>query len=65
MRFEKTLETDTRCRGSPGPESASGSDREHLPEKVEPEMTYRNANIRWRAAARLTGDDPDSGGSVM
>lgn len=65
LRFEKVPETETRFRGNHGQEAASGSDRENLPEKVEPEVTYRDASIRWRAAARLTGDGPESGRPPM
>jgi hypothetical protein len=31
----------------------SGSERENLPEEVEPGVTYRDVRIRWRAAARM------------
>jgi hypothetical protein len=33
------------------------SERENLPDEVEPRVTYRNVSVRWRLAARL--DDPD------
>jgi hypothetical protein len=38
----------------------SVSERENLPDELEPGVTYRNFAIRWRAAARL--EDPDSRG---
>lgn len=34
-------------------ETASGSERENLPEQVEPGVVYRDVEIRWRASARL------------
>lgn len=39
-------------------ETASGSERQNLPDEVEPEVTYRDVRVRWRAAARLK--DPAS-----
>jgi hypothetical protein len=34
-------------------ETASGSERQNLPDEVEPGTTYRDVRVRWRAAARL------------
>jgi hypothetical protein len=34
-------------------QSTSGSERQNLPEEVEPGVTYRDVRVRWRAAARL------------
>lgn len=34
-------------------ETASGSERENLPDEVQPGVTYRDVSVRWRAAARL------------
>jgi hypothetical protein len=33
------------------------SERDNLPDEVEPGVTYRDVSVRWRLAARL--DDPD------
>jgi hypothetical protein len=33
--------------------------RENLPDEVEPGVTYRDVEVRWRLAARL--EDPDDG----
>jgi hypothetical protein len=43
-------------------ETASGSERQNLPDEVEPGVTYRDVSVRWRAAARLRRkpDQPDS-----
>jgi hypothetical protein len=35
----------------------SVSERENLPDELQPGITYRNVSVRWRLAARL--DDPD------
>jgi hypothetical protein len=34
-------------------QTTSGSERQNLPEEVEPGVTYRDVRVRWRAAARL------------
>jgi hypothetical protein len=34
-------------------ETTSGSERENLPNEVEPGVTYRDVKVRWRTAARL------------
>ncbi len=34
-------------------ETASGSERQNLPDEVEPGITYRDVRVHWRAAARL------------
>jgi hypothetical protein len=57
LRFKKTPKTDIRFRGEPEIESGSGSKRENLPDKVEPDVTYRDVHIRWGAAAKLKPPD--------
>jgi hypothetical protein len=39
-------------------QTASGSERQNLPDEVEPGVTYRDVRVRWRAAARL--EEPGS-----
>jgi hypothetical protein len=59
LRFDEPPETEVRFFGEPGHESASGSDRTNLPEKVEPGVTYRDVRVDYRLASRLaakTGD---------
>ncbi len=34
-------------------QTSSGSERQNLPDEVEPGVTYRDVRVRWRAAARL------------
>lgn len=41
-------------------QTASGSERQNLPDEVEPGVTYQDAHVRWRAAARL--EEPGSPG---
>jgi hypothetical protein len=53
LRFHEPPETEVRFSGEPGHESESGSDRTHLPEKVEPGVTYRDVRIDYRLANRL------------
>jgi hypothetical protein len=36
-------------------EGGSHTERENLPDEVEPGVTYRDVRVRWRAAARLKG----------
>jgi hypothetical protein len=40
-------------RGQEAVETASGSERGNLPAEVEPGVTYRDAEVRWRATVRL------------
>ena len=40
-------------------ETASGSERVNLPEEVEPGVTYRDVDVRWRATARLRDQEAD------
>ena len=47
-----------------GGEGDSHTERENLPDEVEPGVTYRDVRVRWRAAAKLKGpeqSDPDEG----
>jgi hypothetical protein len=53
LRFEEVPETEVRFPGHPERESASGTERENLPEEVEPGVTYRNPRVRLRIATAL------------
>ena len=59
LRFEEVPETEVRFSGHPRRESASGTDRENLPDEAEPGVTYRDPEIRLRIASALARDDPD------
>jgi hypothetical protein len=43
-------------------QTTSGSERQNLPDEIEPGVTYRDVRVRWRAAARLDapGDKKDT-----
>jgi hypothetical protein len=58
LRFKSTPETDVRVHGH---DDLSGSERENLPDQVEPGVTYRDVRVAWRAAARLNAPDEDVG----
>jgi hypothetical protein len=65
LRFREKPKTDVELHGEvrePEGEgklqTTSGSERENLPEEVEPGVTYEDVRVRWRAAARL---DPEQG----
>jgi hypothetical protein len=55
LRFDEPPETEVRFFGEPGHESASGSDRTSLPERVEPSVTYRDVRVDYRLASRVAG----------
>lgn len=59
LRFEEVPQTEVTFTGHPERESASGTDRENLPDEVEPDVTYRNPEVRLRIASALARDDPD------
>ena len=51
LRFRRVPETGVEFSGDV--DSESGSERKNLPEEVEPGVTYRDVEVRWRAAAKL------------
>ena len=57
LRFEETPKTEVRFPGHPEHESVWGTERENLPDEVEPGATYRNPKVRLRIATVL--DDPE------
>ena len=61
LRFEQRPETRVEFTGKSVAESDSGSERENLPDEVEPNVTYRNVRIGWRAAAwaENAAEEPD------
>ncbi len=59
LRFEEVPETEVRFPGHPERESVSGTERENLPEEVEPGVTYRNPKVRMRIASALVAGDPE------
>jgi len=57
VRFECKPDVQVRAYADAPAAAESASERESLPEELEPGVTYRDFATRWRLAARLT--DPD------
>jgi len=57
LRFERVPDVEVGFTGDQPREQVSGSERENLPDEVEPGVTYRDVRVRWRAAARIDPDD--------
>ena len=51
LRFVRVPEIEVNTRGE---DSVSETDRENLPYSVEPGVTYRDVQVAWRVAARIT-----------
>jgi len=58
VRLECKPEVDVVAYADSPATAESVSERENLPDELEPEVTYRDFAVRWRVAARL--EDPDS-----
>ncbi len=56
LRFEEVPQTEVRFPGYPERESVCGTERENLPEEVEPGVTYRDPRVRLRIATALAED---------
>ena len=56
LRFEREPVAEVGFSGDPDADTASDTERENLPEEVEPNVTYRDVSVRWRATARLPED---------
>jgi hypothetical protein len=57
VRLECKPEIRVRAYADAPASAESVSERENLPDELEPGVTYRNVSVRWRLAARL--DDPE------
>jgi hypothetical protein len=57
LRFECKPEVRVRAYADSPASAESVSERENLPDELEPGTTYRDFAIRWHLAARL--DDPE------
>ena len=55
LRFKRKPEAEVRFPGSAEDRSGSHTERENLPDEVEPGVTYRDVKVRWRAGASLSG----------
>jgi hypothetical protein len=49
QEIDRTLADEVRIEG----EGGSQTERENLPDEVEPDVTYRDVRIRWKAGARI------------
>ena len=56
LRFESVPETEVRFPGSDEERSGSHTERENLPEEVEPGVTYRDVKVRWEAGAAFRAE---------
>ena len=59
LRFECKPAVDLGAYADSPASAESVSERENLPDEVEPGVTYRDVAVRWRLAARL--DDAADG----
>jgi hypothetical protein len=57
LRFERKPRVELGAHANARADVEHTSERDNLPDEVEPGKTYRNVEVRWRLAARL--DDPD------
>ena len=57
LRFKSKPKTDVRPHADPDGGTSSNSERKNLPEEVEPGVTYRDVEVRWRAAAKIAPPD--------
>jgi hypothetical protein len=58
LRFEKVPETEVRFPGRSERESVSATERENLPEEVEPGVTYHDPRVRLRIATAPADPGP-------
>ena len=56
LRFDTVPETEVRFPGSDQERSGSHTERENLPDKVEPGVTYEDVKVRWRAGAAFRAE---------
>jgi hypothetical protein len=56
IRFDKVPETEVSFPGSDERRSGSHTERQNLPDEIEPGVTYRDAKIRWRAEAAVKAE---------
>jgi hypothetical protein len=56
LRFERVPETEVRFPGSDEERSGSHTERENLPDEVEPGVTYRDVKVHWGAGAAFRAE---------
>ncbi len=57
MRFSEVPDTEVEFFGDPDHESAHGSDRTNLPDKVRKDETYRDVRVDYRLASKIRFDE--------
>ena len=57
VRFASRPKVSVRAYANVPATAGSASERDNLPDVVEPGVTYRDVSVRWRAWLRL--DDPE------
>ncbi len=60
LRFERVPDTEIGFWGQSEREAESGTKRENLPEEVQRGVVYRDARVRLRAIAEITGAEQSS-----
>lgn len=53
LKFERTPVTHLELKAEPEGETSSRTERENIPEKAEPGVTYRDVRIAWHAGTTL------------
>ena len=53
LRFGRVPKTRVWFEGEPAERSSSETERDNLPDEVEPGVTYRDIGVRWRARSRI------------
>jgi len=59
LRFEYKPEVRIGAYADAPASAEHVTERENLPDEVEPGVTYRDIAVRWRLAARLEAEDPE------
>jgi hypothetical protein len=59
LRFECVPEVEVGAYADSPASAYSVSERENLPDEVQPGVTYRDLAVRWRLAARLDAPPRD------
>jgi hypothetical protein len=58
LTFEVKPDVEVHAYADSPASAESVSEREHLPDELEPGVTYRDFAVRWRLAARLEDPPP-------
>jgi hypothetical protein len=53
LRFRTVPKVKVRFAGEPAFKATSWTERDNLPDQVEPGVTYRDVRVRWEARARI------------